>query len=212
MGRRAVWGWGVLFVVAAPSSACTFDFDAPFEEGGSGGSGASSTGVLGAGTSTSSTASTASTTASSSGGEGGSTGSSGGEQPFGVPCGGSMCLFEPGQGGCCWDQYEAQGDPRAECFTSPPSSSDCRTQANQMSRETLIRCRDASDCPGGEECCGAYQMNGGDLVYSTVACAEACGGSDTTLCDPDASDPCPLSEATCSAALGLPDDYFGCLF
>lgn len=214
MGRRA--SWGILSVVAASASACTFDFDAPFADSGGGGASSSSAPGATTGSLVGSSGSGSGGAASTSTGDGGaaqsSSGVTGGEPPFGVPCGDEPCLFDPGQGACCWDEHQEHGSPRAECFTSPPSSSDCRITAQIGQRETLIRCRDASDCEAGEDCCAEFELDGEERVYSEVACADACPGSATTLCNPDAADPCPLSEADCSAAPGLPDDYFGCLF
>jgi hypothetical protein len=209
VSRIAVWG---VSIVLGSASACTFDFDAPFAGSGGGGPGSSG--------STEATTTAGSTTTSAGGGDGGagaggdptgattsaSTASAGGS--VAVPCGGDDCAFDVEEGGCCWSPPDAA----AECFTSPPSNSDCRTSAQPASREALIRCRDASDCGGGEECCATYVLDGQSRVYSVVACAAACGASATLLCDPNAEDPCPLTEAACEPAPGLPPDYHGCFF
>lgn len=209
MGRFAVWGVSIVVTAVA---GCTFDFDAPFAESGSGG-GSASTGSL----TTTTGGSPATSTGAGDGGAGAGGDPSGatttsttssGSGPVSVPCGGSECTFDASEGGCCWKP----GDAAAECFTSPPSNSDCRTSAQVGSREALIRCRDASDCGGGQACCASYVLDGTDRVYSVVSCSAACSGSSTPLCDPDADDPCPSSEATCQPADGLPPDYFGCLF
>ena len=210
MGRFAVWGVSIVVTAVA---GCTFDFDAPFAESGSGG-GSASTGSL----TTSAGGSPATSTGTGDGGAGAGGDPSGGTTttsttssgsgPVSVPCGGSECTFDAGEGGCCWKP----GDAAAECFTSPPSNSECRTSAQVGSREALIRCRDASDCGGGQVCCASYVLDGNDRVYSVVACSASCNGSATPLCDPEADDPCSSPAATCQPADGLPPDYFGCLF
>lgn len=210
MRRFAVWGVSIVVTAVA---GCTYDFDAPFAESGGEGGGAStgsittgggapstSTGSGGAGAGGDPSGVTTTTTTTST------TTSGGG--PVSLPCGDGDCSFDAGDGGCCWSPADAQ----AECFTSPPSNSDCRTSAQVGSREALIRCHDASDCGGGQQCCASYVLDGTDRVYSVVSCSAACSGSATPLCDPAAEDPCPASEATCQPADGLPPDYFGCLF
>ena len=186
--------------------------DALFSSGSTGGSSTSSTDGSGGDPTTS---------VSSGGGNGGASSassSSSSSSSGGISCGDTTCPLG-GDSACCWDNFQTNAAPFAECVDAPADSDGCRTFVANDGLETRIECQLGSQCPDGNTCCAHREFfNNNNSFYDTVRCEPGCDWPDVVLCDAsDAAFPCPevftqgqQVQTTCKPSSRLPPGYTVC--
>jgi len=171
---------------------------------GQGGAGQGGAGQGGAGQSSSSASSASSSSMASS--------SSGGPVVT-LACGNTTCEVG-GQNACCYDEYEVNGDPQAECVSGPADNDNCSTE--QGGYETRIECQLPEHCPAGTVCCADLNQTQNGNWYSTLMCATECSWpGNRVVCSADAD--CPVVtfqgqqvQTVCQPSTILPDGYMIC--
>jgi hypothetical protein len=131
-----------------------------------------------------------------------------------LACGDMTCPVG-GQNACCYDEYELNGAPQAECVSGPPADDNC--SASQDGYETRIECQLPEHCPADMICCADLKQTQNGNWYSTLACATECTWpGNRVICDPMNPD-CPLVpfegqqvQTVCQASNILPDGYSIC--
>ena len=119
-----------------------------------------------------------------------------------IVCGNTTCDVTNG-GHCCVGQ---QGPM--------PSTATCQAsdaQSCQMGLITLA-CDGAEDCQSDEVCCAGWTQLGPMSNLSGVSCkapSSCTGNSLAVVCNPAASDACPLG-GTCQTDSSMPDGYMLC--
>ncbi len=164
--------------------------------------------------SSSASSSSASTTGSSTSSASGSSSSSGGVSEI-LACGGTTCALGD-DSACCWSKFKMPAS--GACVQAPPETDGCKTFVADDGLQTRIECQIGAQCDGGV-CCGHRTFfNQQNFFYDLVSCADACGASDITLCDPtNAADVCPKIntqggpvQGVCKQSGSLPAGYFVC--
>jgi hypothetical protein len=134
--------------------------------------------------------------------------SSGGSPGDSLDCGNADCPVAR-DSACCWDNYEQNPPPKAECVSTATDA--CNNTVSQSGLETIIECQLPSHCKTGV-CCAEREFftSGGQSMsfYSELSCQDSCAWPDILVCDPQAP-MCPVS-TTCVQSQLLPPGYFIC--
>jgi hypothetical protein len=200
---------------------------------GSGGEGATTSESSSSGTTTStssgmggdpSTTSTGTTTTSTggNGGEPGTGGTGGMQGDKLLDCGDELCPVGENSA-CCWDPYQAYGQPQATCVTGSIANDQCATLHDSSGIETLITCQTPLQCGASQTCCADREtvqlQNQQVTLYMETSCQTSCNFPDIQLCnDLNSSADCPMLptqgggsvQGVCQQSQLLPPGYYVC--